>query len=110
MRKMIIAAIMCAAITSACGEVPQENITINNGEIVQIVKHDDVKKKVCASYRYTYKKVRNKKVPTKVCAAYKTVEVSSEWYEFKLLHRGKTGWVRVDEATGESYRVGDQYP
>lgn len=108
-----VAMLIVGVLLSACtGQPPRPQL--DSGKIIQVVKHDDVevKDRKCVSTKKVAYKDRGKTKTKRVCAKYKvtTREVSPEYYEFELQDGSKTGWVTVDEDTGESYEKGDQYP
>ena len=111
---LFIAVLIVGVLLAAC--VAEDNRPrLDSGEIVQIVKHDEVevKKKTCTSTTTTTTKVNGVKKTKTTCKAYKTVtvEVSPETYDFELVKGNKRGWViGVAEDPGESYKEGDQYP
>lgn len=106
--KLALAMLVVGVLLSACAE-PKPRM--DSGEIIQIVKHDDVDVKKCAKEKKESKKVNGTTRVKYVCVKWKEVEVSPETYEFELRSGNKTGWTdQLDEETGESYQVGDQYP
>lgn len=110
---LVVAVVIMGVLLSACGSTPS-GPTVSHGRIIQVVKHDDVERKerVCVRKKTERYTVNGKVKKRKVCAQYRMVEreISPEYYEFKLRDGRRTGWIRVNESTGESYRRGDYYP
>jgi hypothetical protein len=100
---------------TGCSEPPPPRESLNSGEIVQIVKHDEVevKDKICTLKKTERYRQNGRWKTREVCTKHKVVtrEISPEWYEFELQSGNKKGWTGpLDEETGEAYQKGDKYP
>jgi hypothetical protein len=100
-----VATVFTGLVLSACGA---STPSVTTGTIDAKIEHDDVeiKQKKCVKEHWDKRKHKYVCDKTKLVE----VEISPEWYEFKLANGTNVGSVSVTEDVFNQYEEGDKYP